>query len=134
MKLDWCNFYVHIVLNQEKRGMQSLILISQLKPISRILTVKLNSIRICICYTLCLFQELQKIIKIFFDYIRNSNEKIKNVVIPPLGHGFWGFPDDVIAKNMISTIVELGKDSQIHHVSIKVVCHRREHSVFKVRK
>ncbi|VDI48150.1 Hypothetical predicted protein [Mytilus galloprovincialis] len=79
-------------------------------------------------------QELQKIIKIFFDYIRNSNEKIKNVVIPPLGHGFWGFPDDVIAKNMISTIVELGKDSQIHHVSIKVVCHRREHSVFKVLK
>lgn len=85
-------------------------------------------------YSMPFFQELQKIIKIFFDYIRNSNEKIKSVVIPPLGHGFWAFPDDVIAKNMISTIVELGKDSQIHHLSVKVVCHKRENSVFKVRK
>ncbi|CAC5363949.1 unnamed protein product [Mytilus coruscus] len=77
-------------------------------------------------------QELQKIMKKCFNYIGKYNEKIKSVVIPPLGHGIWGFPDDVIAKNLISTLVELAEDSQIHHLSVNIVCHRREHSVFKV--
>lgn len=62
-----------------------------------------------------------------------SGAALRSMVIPPLGYGFLRFPDDVIARNMISTIVEFGKNSQIHHSSVSIVCHRRQHAIFKVR-
>ncbi|XP_052101344.1 protein mono-ADP-ribosyltransferase PARP14-like isoform X1 [Mytilus californianus] len=79
-------------------------------------------------------QEIQAILKKCFVLMGQSHVALRSVVIPPLGHGFLGFPDDVIARNMISTIVEFGKNPQIHHASVSIVCHRRQHVIFKALK
>lgn len=55
---------------------------------------------------------------------------VKSVVVPPLGHGYLGYPDDVIAKTMISTAKEIGDNCR--QVSLTIVCHRRQNMVFKV--
>ncbi|XP_052098945.1 uncharacterized protein LOC127733671 [Mytilus californianus] len=55
----------------------------------------------------------------------------ESVIVPPLWNGLLGFTDDSIARNMISTIAEIGKYQQIYHTPISIVCQRRQRSVFK---
>ncbi|XP_071168768.1 protein mono-ADP-ribosyltransferase PARP15-like [Mytilus edulis] len=78
--------------------------------------------------------EIQDILKKCFVLMGQSGAALRSMVIPPLGYGFLRFPDDVIARNMISTIVEFGKNSQIHHSSVSIVCHRRQHAIYKALK